>query len=161
MLLPVTDINAKEIYMWRDKNGVLVFSDTKRPGAKVISLAEDKSTSMKEADTSVFERATNDSQNIQYGIEIVSPSHEQTIRDNTGSLHISTRVTPSFNPKFKVQLLFDGKRNTPAKNGTVFVLRNVERGAHTLQVQLLDEKGNAVASSPQSTFFMHRTSVIK
>ena len=41
MLLPVTNATAKEIYMWRDENGVLVFSDTKRPGAKVISLADD------------------------------------------------------------------------------------------------------------------------
>ena len=55
MLLPVAGLSAKEIYMWRDENGVLVFSDTKKPGAKVISLSDDKSTSMKKADTSIFE----------------------------------------------------------------------------------------------------------
>ncbi|MDE3271515.1 DUF4124 domain-containing protein [Pseudoalteromonas sp. G4] len=160
LLLPVADIAAKEIYMWRDENGVLVFSDTKRPGAKVISLADDKVTSMKKADTSVFDTSDSQTQAIKYGIEIVSPSHEDTIRDNTGSLHVSTRITPSFNPKFKVQLLFNGKRNTPPQSKAVFVMRNVDRGAHTIQAQLFNEKGEAVATSEQITFFMHRASSI-
>ncbi|WP_394227628.1 DUF4124 domain-containing protein [Pseudoalteromonas spongiae] len=160
MLLPVTNLAAKEIYMWRDENGVLVFSDTKRPGAKVISLADDKATSMKKADTSIFDKPDDPNKKIEYGVEIVSPSHEETIRDNTGSLHVSIRITPSFNPKYKVQLLFNGKRNTPPQSKSVFVMRNVDRGAHTIQAQLFDEKGNAVATSEQITFFMHRASSI-
>ncbi len=160
MLIPSAEVSAKEIYMWRDENGVLVFSDTKRPGAKVISLADDKVTSMKKADTSVFEKSDIQTKAIEYGIEIVSPSHEDTIRDNTGSLHVSTRITPSFNPKFKVQLLFNGKRNTPPQSNAVFVMRNVDRGAHTIQAQLFDEKGIAIATSEQITFFMHRANRI-
>ena len=160
MLLPVAGLSAKEIYMWRDENGVLVFSDTKKPGAKVISLSDDKSTSMEKADTSIFETSKDTQKHVDYGIEIISPTHEATIRDNTGSLHISTRVTPTFNPKFKVQLLFNGKRDTPPQSGGTFVMRNVDRGAHTIQVQLFDESGKAVASSEQITFFMHRASVI-
>ncbi|WP_052140860.1 DUF4124 domain-containing protein [Pseudoalteromonas piratica] len=160
LLFPLADLAAKEIYMWRDENGVLVFSDTKRPGAKVISLADDKVTSMKKADTSVFEKNNTQTKIIEYGIQIVSPSHEETIRDNTGSLHVSARITPSFNPKFKAQLLFNGKRNTPPQSNAVFVMRNVDRGAHTLQAQLFDEEGNVVATSEQITFFMHRASSI-
>ena len=59
-----------------------------------------------------------------------------------------------------MQLLFNGKRDTPPQSSGTFVMRNVDRGAHTIQVQLFDESGKAVASSEQITFFMHRASVI-
>ena len=156
----VTEIFATEIYVWQDENGVTVYSDKQRPGAKKISLSESKLTIMKKADTSVFAKSNSQTKKMQYKVQITSPSDQQTIRDNNGTLNIFATVTPSFTPNFKVQLLLNGKVVTPAQHSTVFLLNGVDRGEHTLQVKLLDKDNKGIASSNQVTVFMHRTSVI-
>lgn len=156
----VADLFATEIYVWQDENGVTVYSDVKRPGAKKITLSENKVTIMKKADTSVFANSNSQTKKTQYDVQITSPSDKQTIRDNNGTLNILAAVTPSFTPNHNVQLLLDGKVIKPAQHSAVFVLNEIDRGEHSLQVQLLDKEGKVIASSNQVTVFMHRASVI-
>lgn len=146
----------KKIYAWKDKNGVLVFSDTPKSGAKEVKLTTQNLT-MPAVDTRIL-----DDQNlpkvINYKIAIASPADEATVRENTGSVYVSSRITPRFENGFTVQLFFDGSPYEEPSNTSTFALRNVNRGEHTLQVKLFDSQGNIIANSPTSTFFMHRAS---
>jgi len=151
----------KKIYVWRDANGVLVFSDTPQPevNAEEVKL-NSKAIDMKPVDTSVlYDNKKNDAA-LKFTIDITSPLHEETIRDNTGSIHISGRIGPRFIPGHKVQLYLDGAKYGHPQASILFVIRNIDRGEHTLQLGLIDEKGKSLAKSKTITLFLHRRSVI-
>jgi hypothetical protein len=149
----------KKIYVWRDAKGVLVFSDTPQPSvnAEEIKL-NTNAIRMKAVDTSIL---YNDNKNktIKFTLEITSPIHEETIRDNTGSIHISGRIGPRFIPGHKVQLYLDGAKYGHPQASILFVIRNIDRGEHQLQLGLIDEKGKSIAKSKSITLFLHRRSV--
>ena len=150
----------KKIYVWRDAKGVLVFSDTPQPevDAEEIKL-NSKAIEMKSVDTSIL---YGDKKNkaIKYTIDITSPIHQETIRDNTGSIHISGRIEPRFIPGHKVQLYLDGAKYGHPQASILFVIRNIDRGEHQLQLGLIDDKGKSLAKSKSITLFLHRRSVI-
>lgn len=148
----------KKIYSWKDKNGVLVFSDTPKPGAVEVKLTS-QVLSMPTTDTSVLNE-TKPTAIKPFKIEIASPENEQTIRENTGSVYVNSRVTPRFESDFKVQLFVDGIAHAQPSATNTFALRNVDRGEHSLQVKLFDPAGKVIAVSPSSLFFMHRQSAL-
>lgn len=150
----------KKIYVWRDAKGVLVFSDTPQPevDAEEIKL-NSKAIEMKPVDTSILYKDQKDKK-IKFTIDITSPIHEETIRDNTGSIHISGRIGPRFIPGHKVQLYLDGAKYGHPQASILFVIRNIDRGEHTLQLGLMDDKGKSLAKSKTITLFLHRRSVI-
>jgi len=146
----------KKIYAWKDKNGVLVFSDTPKSGAKEVKLTTQNLT-MPAVDTGVLNEPDLPKA-INYKIVIASPADEATVRENTGSVYVTSRITPRFENGFKIQLFVDGSPFAKPSNTSTFALRDVNRGEHTLQVKLFDSQGNNIASSSSSTFFMHRAS---
>lgn len=144
----------KKIYAWKDKSGVLVFSDTPHIGAKEIKLTSQDLT-MPATNTDILNNQTK-AQPVAFSIGIASPEHQQTIRENTGSVYVSTRITPRFENDFTIQLFLDGKAYGAASDTSTFALRDVERGEHTLQVKLYNKQNQVIATSPLSVFFMHR-----
>ncbi|WP_404341470.1 DUF4124 domain-containing protein [Pseudoalteromonas mariniglutinosa] len=152
-----SDAAAQKIYAWTDENGVLVFSDTPKAGAQEVKLTTQNLT-MPATDTQIL----NDTQPVEptkYGAMITAPEHNATVRENTGSVYVSTRITPRFENGYKIQLFFDGAAHAEPSNSTTFALRDVNRGEHSLQVKLFDPNNKLVSVSPVSTFFMHKASV--
>ena len=148
---------AQKVYSWKDKNGVLVFSDTPRPGATEVKMNTQNLT-MPATDTSILDSAPSATP-VKFKVSIASPANEATVRENTGSVYVTARISPRFENGFKVQLLFDGSAHGAPSNSTTFALREVERGEHTIQAKLYDANNKLVSVSPVSTFFMHRTSI--
>ncbi len=158
LAIPVHPETAK-VYVWRNEQGILVFSDTPKPGAEVV---------IKEPDNIIQSNSTYDIKVLdinpketteQYEIAITTPSNNTTIRDNTGSIYISGAITPRFKPNWEVQLVLDEKPYPSPKKHAIFSLKNIDRGEHTIKMLLLDEKGKIIASSKTVTFYMHRASV--
>ncbi|MCF2902325.1 DUF4124 domain-containing protein [Pseudoalteromonas sp. SSMSWG5] len=149
---------VKKIYSWKDENGVLVFSDSPRPGAKEVKLNTQNLT-MPTTDTSILDNPASATP-VNFKITISSPENEATVRENTGSVYVTARVSPRFATGFKVQLIVDGTPHGKSSNSTTFALRNVDRGEHTLQAKLIDANNKVVSVSPVSTFYMHRASIL-
>lgn len=158
IVAPVYGGSAK-IYVWRNETGVLVYSDTPRPGAEevktqkgnVISSSTKLETQILDIKTKVIKE--------EYQVEINHPRDNSTIRDNTGSVYISGSIKPIFKRGLKIQLLVDEKPHLTPQTHTMFSLRNIDRGEHQLKMELLNEKGKVIASSKAITFYMHRSSV--
>ena len=146
--------NDKKIYTWKDKNGVLVFSDTPKPGATEVKLTSQylnmPATNTDILDTSATKKA------VKFSINITSPEPNQTIRENTGSVYVSTRIAPRFEAGFTIGLFLNGVAVDKPSDATTQALRNVERGQHTLQVKLYNKQNQVIATSPDRVFFMHR-----
>ncbi len=151
--------DTSKIYVWRDEKGILVFSDSPKPGAEEVKAEPDNvfksstSIDMKVLDITPKEITE------QYEIAITIPKNNATIRDNTGSIYISGSIQPRFKPGWNVQLVLDDKPHGKPQNRSIFSLKNIDRGEHKLKMLLLNDKGKIIASSPSVTFYMHRASI--
>ncbi|WP_233144045.1 DUF4124 domain-containing protein [Colwellia chukchiensis] len=151
--------NSAKIYVWRNEQGVLVFSDSPKPGAEEVDVKE-TNTAKSSVDTSILDikpkAITND-----YQVEVVQPQNNATVRDNTGSVYVSGRIKPIFKRGLKIQLYLDDEAYDKPQTHSMFVLRNIDRGEHQIKMSLIDDKGKIIATSPSVTFYMHRVSVNK
>ncbi|MCH2056032.1 MAG: DUF4124 domain-containing protein [Thalassotalea sp.] len=154
--LPVEAYQAK-VYVWRDENGVLVFSDNPRPGAEEVKV-EEKNDVLPSVDTSILD-ITPQVIEDKYEVIVTQPEQNATIRDNSGSVFVSGGIKPIFKRGFKVQLILDGKVYDKAQTHSMFALRNIDRGEHQIKLELLNEKGKVIASSEAVTFYMHRARI--
>ena len=151
--------STTKIYVWRNDDGGLVFSDSPKPGAEEVKL-NPKQTIIPSIslETSLL---TTKPQVIpdDYQVVITQPKNKATIRDNTGSLIIYGTVKPIFKLGFSVQLYLDGQPYQTPKKQSIFSLRNIDRGEHQIKIKLLNNEGKIIASSEPTTFYMHRTSI--
>lgn len=146
--------SEKKIYAWKDKNGVLVFSDTPHVGATEVKLTN-QNLNMPATSTDVVNKLAQPQQ-AAFEITISSPEHKQTIHENTGSVYVTSRITPRFDRGLTIQLFIDGKANGPAGDSSTFAIRDVDRGEHTLQLKLFDSRNKVIAVSQPRIFYMHR-----
>ncbi len=162
MLLGVQAAAApNKVYVWRNADGNLVFSDSPKPGAEEIAEeieVKNKQTIISSVDTSVLDVTPRTVQE-EYQVEITQPEDHATIRDNSGSVYISGRVAPVFKRGFKVRLLFDGEPHSEPQTRSVFILRDVDRGEHKIKLELINNKGKVIASSKERTIYLHRARV--
>ncbi|MFD2167198.1 DUF4124 domain-containing protein [Thalassotalea euphylliae] len=154
--MPVWAGQAK-VYVWRDENGVLVFSDSPRPGAEEVEVKEEVAV-LPSVDTSILDIKPKVIED-KYHVVITQPEQNATIRDNSGSVYVAGGIKPIFKRGFRVQLYLDGKPYQAPQTHSMFALRNVDRGEHQVKIELINDKGKVIASSDTVTFYMHRASV--
>ena len=71
---------------------------------------------------------------------------------------LMSKVNSNLNSNLN-KLVFDNEVvKTQSKNQ--FQLENVNRGAHTIQVNFLDNSGKTLALSKQQTFYLHKASAL-
>lgn len=150
---------SAKVYVWRNEQGVLVFSDSPKPGAEEVDIKEPNAVKSL-IDTSILDIKPKAIEN-NYQIEITQPENNATVRDNTGSAYVSGRIKPIFKRGLKIQLYLDNSPYQAPQTHTRFVLRDIDRGEHQIKMALLDDKGKVIATSSPVTFYMHRMSVNK
>lgn len=151
--------STAKIYVWRNEQGVLVFSDSPQPGAEEVDIKE-PNTVKSSIDTSILDIKPQAIDN-NYQVEIIQPKNNATVRDNTGSVYVSGRIKPIFKRGLKIQLYLDDQPYEKPQTHSMFVLRNVDRGEHQIKMSIFDDKGKVIATSSPVTFYMHRVSVNK
>jgi hypothetical protein len=149
---------STKIYVWRSDDGVLVFSDSPKPGAEEVEVREPNTASS--VDTSMLDLTPKIIKD-DYQVEINQPKQNATIRDNTGSVYVTGSIKPIFKQGLNIQLYLDDKPYEKPQPHSMFVLRNIDRGEHIIKMKLLNDKGKVIASSKSITFYMHRSSVNK
>ena len=128
--------SAANIHVWRNEAGILVYSDTPKPGA--VEATTRKGNVVSSSTTIKTQLLDIETQKVteEYQIEINHPKDHSTIRDNTGSVYISGSIKPIFKPGLKIQLLVDEKPHLTPQTHTMFSLRNVDRGEHQIKMEL-------------------------
>jgi hypothetical protein len=88
-------------------------------------------------------------------IEITTPQDQQTIRDNEGQMNVVLHLSAPLQQDEEIQILLDKKAVIKAAK-TQFLLKEIERGEHQLQAQILRSDGIVVQSSTTVIFYLHR-----
>lgn len=96
-------------------------------------------------------------------LAIMSPASEETVHDNTGQVGVTVVVDDGgalAQGRAVLRVLLDGALFGAGQRGLSFRLEGIERGTHTLQVQLVDRDGKTVAASAPVTFHMWQASAL-
>lgn len=164
----VTSISthASTIYSWTDENGVVHFTDQPQvPDAKTYDLSVTEVSGNIEQTAETIEAQTTDirvteqkAQPIKT-VSLVSPMHEQTIRNNEGIIKVHAVTNTKLNSQTQAQLVLDGVVKGEPQTDLTWQLNNIDRGSHQLQIQLI-KGGKVIASSESITVYLHRASTV-
>lgn len=155
-----------EVYTWTDSKGVVHFSDEPHAGASEVKLPPVQSFSNPPASPTQGENPTGEksdalssAEDTEYKITILQPEDQETIRNNQGYVPVLLNIEPELKKTDTLQLIFDNKPIGKPQSSTVFSLRDIERGSHSIAIQAFNEAGEAIGTSETITFFMHRPRV--
>lgn len=160
------------VYKWVGPDGKVTYSDKPQPGAIEVEMPKFPAVAPVTAPvtTSTTAPAASGPQadakksvppfKGYSKLSIVKPESDATVRENTGNVQVELASEPEWNPQWghKVSLTLDGKPLPETHAATKFDLHNVDRGSHTLQITVLDEKGVMLITSQSVTFHMKRQS---
>ncbi len=162
LLLLCISVSAQVVYKTVKADGSVVYSDVHSEGAVPVNLSS-MNTVVVPSLNSASKQAVNNKPvpkpkaKIQYVVSIRSPLAEQTLRDNSGAVTINVEVVPKKSGKF--ELILDNQVvKTQSENQ--FQLESVNRGAHIIQVNFLDNSGKILASSKPQTFYLQKASAL-
>jgi len=149
---------AETVYRQKEKDGSVSFSDRPQSReAKAVKLAPVSSYKPPTRNTNTQLPPPPTAASSGYdSIDIVSPKSEETFRDQYGVIPVVVGLSPSLREGHNVQLLLDGKSIGEPQRVTSFTLSGVERGAHQIEVHIVDSQGKVIATAAPVTFFLHR-----
>ncbi|WP_318437419.1 DUF4124 domain-containing protein [Photobacterium leiognathi] len=156
---------ASTIYSWTDENGVVHFTDQPQtPDATAYPLSVTEVSGNIEQTADTIAAQTTDVAVVEEPVKtittvsLVSPMHEQTIRNNEGIINIHAVTNSKLNNQTQAQLVLDGVVKGDPQTELTWTLDNVDRGSHQLQIQLV-KGGKVIASSDSITVYLHRATV--
>jgi len=162
--LLVTSANGAPAWTWVDDNGQVHFSDRPVPGARQVELIGAQGfgtpTTRPAASTPAPAQPTQGAAQAPYrALNIASPTEQQTLWNIGTVLNVQVEMNPPLLATHRVDLIFDGQRRNLNSGSLQMTVPNVFRGAHTLQVVVIDPAGAEVMRSPTRNFFVQQNSV--
>ncbi|MNO66174.1 hypothetical protein D3C76_569560 [compost metagenome] len=143
---------SAQIYKYTDANGKTVFTNKPPTGvdAKPVDLPPAPTVQM-QPPVSAPPKASNPGEATPYTILALGnlPTAE-ALRANNGTFSIDVIQQPRLASNHQLRLLLDGQPYGPPSRETTFTLENIDRGEHTLAVQVLSGDRVLQSSSPVS-----------
>ena len=93
-------------------------------------------------------------------LEIKSPKDDEAVRENAGNLTVVAVSNPRLQPGHRMRLLLDGVP-VDSGRGSQYQLENLDRGTHTLVLEIIDDSEAVVMTSQTTTFHMLRHSIAR
>ncbi|PID43814.1 MAG: hypothetical protein CSB48_03230 [Proteobacteria bacterium] len=149
---------ATEVYRWVDENGIVHFGDEPVEQAEKIRVQPLPTTPFpKKENFNAYSAKPAKGSNSGYTVTIVSPTRDSAFHSPSGNLQVEVAVKPELQDNHRISYLIDGRRlyqGTQSKH----MLNHLDRGSHTLTVQIQDKAGN-VTGSATNRFTIHRPTV--
>lgn len=159
-LLLMSIVANAAVYKWVDKDGKVHYSDEPKDNAQVVELKENTQNEIALDVTKETSMTEPKEITIDYQLKIISPSEEETIRDNSGDFDVIASITPELTSRQFFVLRLDDKIYGDPQTSPVFSLKGVDRGEHKLVVQAVAQNGKVLASSSTRTIFLHQASQV-
>jgi hypothetical protein len=163
LLLLVALPAAAQIYKYTDANGNTAYTNQPPDGAKVQEVELPPLNNINTVKPAATAPATNTpmpSQTQYTTLELTDLPDDEALRANNGSFTVGVKIRPKLDPGFMFQLLVDGQPYGQPTNVPRLQVVNIDRGEHSLAVQVLDSK-RVVQQSPTVTISVQRAHVGK
>lgn len=149
------------LYKWTDENGVVHYSDQPHAGAEKIQVAKAQtyrapppvphSTPAPAAGTTTTTRYQR--------VQITSPQDGDVLTNTGGQVPVSVDIEPALGPGHQLWLSLDGQ-HVDGASGADSTLSGVDRGTHTLSLQVVDAKGTVIAQGDPVSFSVRQASAL-
>lgn len=152
-----TQNSPAQIFKVVNEDGSVTYTDTPPPNAETVELDIKTRNVVSAIKTPKTQKVQVKKKKPNYSVSITSPAPEATLRDNAGNIVIKAEQNSAEKAPL-YRLIFDG---APVKSNSsgIFKLEGVHRGAHTYKVELTNNTGKTLASSPTQTLYLHQASV--
>jgi hypothetical protein len=148
--------SKRELWTWKDANGVTQYSDRPVPGAKKVELAGVSSPPASAAAPTAEAVAPPARAAVQApvryrALEFTSPINEESFFGADATVPVQLRSDPELAEGHRVVLYLDGRE---MGEGYQHTLAELERGAHTLTAVIFDDQGNERMRSAPLVFYV-------
>lgn len=161
LALPSQAQTRRDVWQWRDANGVTHFSDYPHPGARKITLngSPPASTAPQAAVATRSPTRTAAQQEVVYSrLEIWSPENGASFFEPDSVISLRIRAEPEVGPTHRLLTYLDGKL-LPGENLLEHSLTDVVRGAHSVTSVIINRDGQELIRSEPLVFHMKQPSV--
>lgn len=152
-------VSLEYVYKRVNPDGTVEYSDKRLEGGNVIKVPKGSTFTPSgelKAKSSANSEGDLSAKKIDYELAIVEPTDDQAIRSNNGNVSFRATLSPSqLQEGYRIAWYLD-EQEIPQLNGLVAKMKNVDRGTHQLQVNIVDDKGNITASSETISFHLLR-----
>ncbi len=146
---------ATNIYSWTDENGIVHFSDKPTEQGTKIQLPTTHTPSNLTTSTQ------SEPPSLPHPfVRLLSPLNEETLRQNEGRITIQAITNRELIDGHQLRLKLNGQVQKSTQTQLQWTLDNIDRGEHTLQLQLLDQR-KVIAFSKSITVYLHRARIQK
>lgn len=153
----------REMWVWKDANGVTHYSDRPVPGARKLEIAGVTSPNPPPAVAAPGQPAAKPGQPaaIEYrSLEIWQPENGESFFGADATVDVRMRSEPDVVANHRLMLYLDGKLVEGAPDALEYNLGNLERGVHSLTAVIVDEKGNEKIRSEPRVFHIRQPSTV-
>jgi hypothetical protein len=161
--LAQTTTTRREVWEWRDANGVMHYSDAPAPGARKIVIVGSTTAAVPpnvapRTSTSAAAAAARPAP-VQYTrLEIWQPENGASFFGADAVVNVRIRSEPELQSGDRLLTYLDGKLVSD-QSQTEHVLSGVPRGAHSLTSVILDGRGNERIRSQPVVFHIKQAAV--
>lgn len=151
---------AAQIYKYTDSNGNTVFTNQPPEGQSAESVELPPTNTVEAQEPVVTEQAPPANSDLPpYGtLQLTDLPDEAALRANNGTFTVGVQIEPRLMPGHRFRLLLDGQPYGQASNVPRLQLTNVDRGEHSLAVEVLNGE-RQVQQSPTVVFTVQRISL--
>ena len=155
---------SQEIYRWVDKDGVVHYAD--QPGsadAKLVTVIEPNAYEGESAtpdggasDSGSADQESEPSESPYESLSIVQPPPDEVYFGSDAAVSVPADLQGTLRPDHSVVFFVNGNRR-PA-SGLGMQLSGLTRGTYFLRASILDQNGDPVITSQQTTFHVRQAS---
>jgi hypothetical protein len=158
---------GREVWEWKDANGVTHYSDAPAPGARKILIIGSTPTPQPSPPAATTASTSSPATSaaarpgdVQYSsLEIWSPENGASFFGGDTAVTVRLRSEPELAQGDRLLTYLDGKM-LPAENAYEHTLSNVDRGVHSVTSLILDAKGNEKIRSQPVVFHIKQATTV-
>jgi hypothetical protein len=163
LLLALALPASAQIYTYTDASGNKVFTNQPPDGVKAESVQLQPMNTMDPPQDDTPPAATadqsGDGQSLPYSqVKLTNIPSDEALRSNNGSFTVNASLQPPLRPGHSLQLLLDGQPYGSPTNVPLLQLTNVDRGEHTLALQV-KAGDQVIQQSAPVTFTIQRVAL--
>ncbi len=152
-----------QMWMWKDANGVVHYSDVPGPGAvKVdVNVAATQPGAAPPSQPAGSPPAAGPAKQSNYkSLLIVQPANEASYFDANATVNVQIQPDPALMDGDSLYLYVDGKRVGNSGDALAYTLSSLERGTHTLVAVIFDGQAKEKIRSPAVTIYLKPNTII-
>ena len=151
---------TRELWKWKDADGVTHYSDVPVPGATRVDIHTSTPSAATPPPKPAASPASVVPAETRYqAFEFISPLADESFFGSSLEITVRLRSEPDLAPGDQLRIYLDDKPVDEAKDRYEHTFRNLDRGAHKVTAVIYDREGRPKIDAGPRTFYIKQPSI--